>query len=257
MKGTYPDLSNFDYHNDPECEALSKSGIDHLKSTPAHLKAQKTNKNPPAPPLILGGAFHTYALQPKNAKHEVVVKGSAPKKERDALYLEGKYLIDTATRDMIHSMVESIKGHETASGLIWHDDALIEHSLFWDDPAHGFRCKCRPDIMIPSLGLLVDLKSTKDAHPDKFLRDALWNFGYFRQAAWYLSGANAVQEEIYYQDFLYICVEKTPPYAVAVYRASQQRVDDARAEIRPLLAQYAECLENDDYPAYPDEVIDL
>ena len=255
--GIYTDISNWDYHNKPEYHALSKGGIDRLESSPAHFKAQMVSKNPPSPEMVFGSAFHTYVLQPEKISSDVKVQKTVKKADRDELALnEGISLLTPDQEDSILCMQESIKASGTASGLIYHPESLKEQSVFWDEAVFEFRCKCRPDIMIPSLGILADVKTTRDANPEKFLRDALYNYNYFVQAAWYLTGINAVQDK-YYQTFLYICVEKSPPYAVAVYRATQIRVDDARTKIRPLLALYAECLKNDNFPGYPDEIMDL
>lgn len=253
--GTYRDLSNWDYHNKPECHALSKGGIDRLLSTPAHFKAQMTSKALPSKEMVEGGAFHIYALQPDQVEHEVIVKKNAPKAERDELYFKGKYLIDKETEERFQGMLESIGNHETAYGLLYHEETVKEESIFWDDPTFGFKCKCRPDIRRPSLELLTDLKTTKDASPAEFSRSCA-NYNYHVQAAWYLAGINAVQSD-WYRDFLFVCVEKSEPFAVAIYRASQLMLDIGRNKIKSVLGTYADCLRSNKWPAYPDEVQEL
>lgn len=255
--GIYSDISNWQYHNDPEYYALSGSMLARLESSPAHLKSSIASKEPPSAEMVFGSAFHTYVLQPENIPKEIKVQKTVKKADRDELALsQGISLITPDQEDMIFCMQESLKASQTASGLINHPDSIKEQSVFWNEATYGFRCKCRTDITIPSLGVLVNLKTTKNAQPNKFLNDALYNYNYFGKSAWELTGINAVQEK-YYQTFLYICVEKSPPYAVAVYRATQIRLDDARTKIRPLLALYAECLKNDNFPGYPDEIMDL
>lgn len=256
--GIYNDLSSWDYHNKPECHALSKGGIDRLESSAAHFQAQRTSKAPPEKPMVIGSAFHTYVLEPDRVEFEIAIEKTAPKIDRDKLYLEeGRALLSYEDKDMIDGMVKSLKAHETASGLIWHPKTLREQSIFWKEHTHGFLCKCRDDIMNPELGIIADLKSTKDATPHNFRRDALWYYNYFVQAKWYLTGSNAVQQDVYYQNFLFICVEKSPPYAVIVYRAPMNDIYDAGLKISPLLELYANCLKKDEWPGYPDEVIDL
>lgn len=256
--GIYDNISNWDYHNKPECHALSKGGLDRLESSPAHFMAQRTSKSPPSKEMVIGSAFHTFVLQPERVEFEIVVEEKAPKEKRDKLYLEeGRALLSHDDKDMIDGMVKSVKAHRTASGIIWHPKSLREQSIFWKDAEHGFLCKCRDDVLNPKLGIVADLKSTKDARAGKFLRDALWYYNYFVQAKWYLTGNNAVQYEVYYQNFLFICVEKSEPYAVVVYRASTNHINEAGNKIRPLLEIYAECLEKDEWPGYPDRIIDL
>lgn len=254
-KGIYTDLSNHDYHNKPECVALSSSEL--RKPTMAHLKASRESREPPTKPMVDGSAFHTLTLQPDRAKQEVAVEKSVTKAKRDKSAMEGISLISYDDKDMIDGMIASLRAHKTASSIIWHKNALIEESIFWKDPTHGFLCKCRNDIRRPDLGFIADLKSTQDASADKFHRDALWNYGYYWQGKWYLTGTNAAQAEVYYQNFLFICVEKSEPHAVAVYRADMDNMYNAGLKIEPILEQYAKCLKTDKWPAYPDAVLDL
>lgn len=62
--GIYQDISNEDYHNSPECNALSAGGIKSILKTPAHFKAAQTG-NSPTPAMIFGSAAHSYILTPQ------------------------------------------------------------------------------------------------------------------------------------------------------------------------------------------------
>jgi len=137
--------------------------------------------------------------------------------------------------------------------IIEMGDNRVERGVFWDDPTHGFLCKCKPDVDNPNLKFLADLKSTISAAPTNFAKSCA-NFNYDTQAAHYLTGINQATGE-HYQDFLFIAQEKTEPFAVAVYRADQEMVDNGRAKIRPLLPVYAECLKTGVWPAYDNTQI--
>ena len=100
-------------------------------------------------------------------------------------------------------MNESLLSHPVAGGLIAGGET--ENTAIWNDPLYGFRCKCRPDKGFKDIGVLVDLKSAKDASPFEFSKDAA-NFGYHVQAAWYTDGMNSVQNEVKYRDFSLCCL---------------------------------------------------
>ncbi len=54
--------------------------------------------------------------------------------------------------------------------------------------------------------------------------------------------------------FIFIAVEKEPPYAVAVYEATKDMLQTAQKQIAPVLDVYAQCLKADVWPGYKDEL---
>jgi hypothetical protein len=100
----------------------------------------------------------------------------------------------------------------------------------------------------------VDVKSTVSARRAEFER-SIFTFGYFRQGSHYLASARA--RRLPARHFSIIACEKTPPYAVGVYRLTEGAIQAGDDQIRPLLRRYAECMESGDFPGYPDEVIDV
>ena len=59
---------------------------------------------------------------------------------------------------------------------------------------------------------------------------------------------------LFIPDFTFIAVEKTYPYAVAIYQLDAQALERGRELYRRDLAIYKHCLEMDDWPGYPEEV---
>ncbi len=57
--------------------------------------------------------------------------------------------------------------------------------------------------------------------------------------------------------FVFIAVEKTPPYAVALYELDAEAVDLGRALARRDLARYANARDFGVWPGYPDAVQSL
>lgn len=92
----------------------------------------------------------------------------------------------------------------------------------------GFKCK--PDIRVPSLGLMIDLKTTTDATPWGFKWSAK-KFNYHLQAQHYLDVANAIEGEGTYTNFLFVAVEKSAPYNAYIHECSPRLLQQA-AELK-------------------------
>lgn len=83
-------------------------------------------------------------------------------------------------------------------------------------------------------------------------------YGYYRQAAWYIDGLNAAAglsgDEII-DSMLFIVVEKEPPYRVECYLLSDDFVEFGRKECRRLLELEKQCRAKNEWPNYTSSVI--
>jgi exodeoxyribonuclease VIII len=211
----------------------------------------------PTPAMVFGTLFHWIVLEPEKFNSRVVVwEGDAKRGKEWTSFKEeagDKNIITTGERDQLLSMKNSVYNSKIAWSAI--SGAEYEKSIFWPDPTYGVTCKVRPDVIKQGLYLISDLKTAEDASPEGFSRAAA-NFGYDIQAAFYIAGARAMTGN-HYRDFIFIVVEKKPPYACAVYRASQEMLDAGRVKIGEVLPRYAECLDKDVWPGYGDGIQDL
>ena len=57
--------------------------------------------------------------------------------------------------------------------------------------------------------------------------------------------------------FVFLAVEKTEPFAFAVYELPPSIVEEGRAQIRKALPVYAECKATGNWPGYADGVQEL
>lgn len=135
--------------------------------------------------------------------------------------------------------------------------------------------------------IVIDLKTTDDASLDGFSK-SIANWRYDVQAPYYLDGLRealkqsgdkppaegAAELSAYWIDqktgvlcrcrpdfwrgepkhFVFIAVEKKPPYAVGVYVLDEESMALGAAQYRHDLNTYAECLANDNWPGYGDKV---
>ena len=93
-----------------------------------------------------------------------------------------------------------------------------EISLFWADKETGNYLQInRPGQK--QQNYIMDLKTTGSAKPEDFVKNA-YKYGYHRQAYWYSYGyEQCFKEEP--KGFVFIVVEKEPPYEVCVFEATE------------------------------------
>jgi len=236
------------YHED---KAIGHTGIVKMLKSPAHFREYLDYPHHQTPAMAFGSAVHSFILEPERFSKEVAVaekfdrrtkegKEAAAKFEAEN---QGKSLItseELATLTLIRAAVHS---HHGADKLLSHGDA--ELSVFWNDPATGIACKCRPDWF--NGDVITDLKSCVDASAAGFSR-AIATLGYDVQAAFYVDGVKAATGmEL---PFIFIAAEKEPPHAVAVYRADPEVIEVGRRKYRAALHLLKWCQESGSWPAY-------
>lgn len=247
--GIYPDMSNEDYHSGP---GLSKSGMDLLAKSPYLFRYRP--KPEPSNALLIGSAFHAATLEPHTyadwfaVAPEINARTNAGKAELEAFRQAnaGKSILAAEDAKKVAAMAQAARCHPVAAQLL--AGGVAETSIFHSDEATGELLKVRPDWMVDDL--LVDLKSTEDASAGGFSRSCA-NYRYHVQAAYYLDVANAVMDRRF-TAFIFIAVEKSPPYQVAVYHADYEMIIAGRMEYRRLVDLYHECRIADRWPGLND-----
>lgn len=273
------------YHNFPAdlyhaLSYASNSRLGLLDHCPAYVKESMENPERPTPAKILGDAGHYCILQPKLYATRFIVadqccattgRGSRCSKSGSVSFGDEWFCEQHASINKIESdntrrilaqdkfdlclrMSDKVQAHPIASAFLAHAES-IETSAIWDDANTGIRQKMRADILCNEpRRVIVDLKTTRDAKRDAFEK-AIFSYGYFRQAAMYLDGMNALGQE--YGSFLVIAVETKPPFAVAVYRILDDVIEEGRKEIRRLLAIWSKCERSCVWPGYPETIQDI
>jgi len=268
---THYELDSDAYH---ACPDVSNSMLSRFKQSPYHLKHWLDNPTPPTPAMILGTTTHFAILEPELFEKTYArlpdldmrtKKGKEAKHELEQLYGAG-FLVKPDTYDTVLKMRDAVWSHPKAYSIL--DGAYKEVSRFWQHES-GVECKARIDIMPDQDGqwgeYLADLKTSHDVSVDAF-KKTLYNFGYYRGAAHYLDSFQAsefVEMDSEFSDtrnpdkrdkFLFVCVESSEPHAVAIYELDFDALELGREELDILLARYAECEENQEWPSYPTEV---
>lgn len=260
MDGIRASLSNEEYHSG---EGISKSNLDLIARSPAHYMAAMTAAREPTPAMVMGSAFHTAVLEPEKfdemyciAPEGIDRRTKAGKEAWAAFEFEnaGKDVLKADVMEAISGMKSAVLAHPLARPLV--QGGRAELSVYWQSSiVEGVLSKCRPDFvkdLEDDRYVLVDLKSTEDARPWAFERSA-WSYRYHVQAAYYWDGCTDAFGHAP-DTFVFIAVEKAPPYAVAIYEASMEMLNAGREEYYRNLRVYKECLDTGEWPAYPVEI---
>lgn len=241
-------MTNAEYH---ASEGISKSDLDLLHRSPAHYKYRKANPREQTPAMLLGSVTHKMLLEPADFSREFAVMPECDRrtKEGKAVWkaftdeLEANTIV--ISRDVFETaaaMTNAVKSHAFASRLL--RGGRSEQSFFWDE--NGIPCKCRPDYLRDD-GIVIDVKSTLNASPEEFPRSA-YNFRYHVQAWWYLHGLQRLCVPA--REFVFIAVEKEPPFAVCVYVADDTVLKLGEQEAQKDLETYRWCMEHDNWYGY-------
>lgn len=158
--------------------------------------------------------------------------------------------------DNLRGITEALQNHPIVREFLAM--GRKEVSGYWRHKGTGLLCRFRPDIMIESEGMLIDLKTTKDASYGAYQREIVKQ-KYDIQAAYYLDGATAVSGKEY-KKFIHIAVENTPPYGIALYPLATDIILRGRSLYEKALDRFAACVADykahgEDYvwPSYPRE----
>lgn len=153
--------------------------------------------------------------------------------------------------EQLHAMRDAVMAHPAAHALLTGCTGKAELSVYWNDPVTGELCRCRPDWWRDD-DLLVDLKTTEDASPEGFAK-SIANWRYDVQDPFYTDGVKLATGRTP-RGFVFIAVEKKPPYAVGVYVLDEESRELGRAQYQADLQVYAECVKTNTWPGYGDKI---
>ena len=139
----------------------------------------------------IGSMVHTLALEPHTFNDSFLVITGLSRATKigkdeyaDALErAEGRIIVKQKDYEEAKRMADAVRENATCTSII--SDAIIEQSIYWEDPDTGILCKVRPDIR--KAGVIADLKTTADAGYFAFQRSA-YKYGYYLQAGMIYEG---------------------------------------------------------------------
>lgn len=249
------------YHADPvPVGSLSSSGARLLlpPSTPAHFRWKQQHPSVGSRAQEVGSGFHTEVLGDGPAIERVEAGDWKTKAAREAAAearAAGRIPLLAHEHDTVLAMARAVREHDVAGALFEPGSGLPEQCLFWQDPDTRIWCRCRLDWLPHGGGPVMyvgDLKSTFDASQEHAAK-ALVNFGYHQQAQWNAWGITELGLAARVV-FLFVFVEKEPPYLVHVVTPDVDALAVAADRNRKAIDTFRRCMEADRWPGYPETV---
>jgi len=243
-------------------DAVSNTILKELADkSPLHAKYLKDHPRIDTPSFLIGRAAHCLALEPDRFESRYSIAPECDKrtkagKESWAAFCEQSNGRDVLTSEQYESIKEVTGAIHTQVIDRFIQQGKAEVCIVWIDKATGLLCKARLDYVHEERAFIVDLKTTTDANKDAFARD-MWKYRYYQQAAFYAEGWKVTtgDESV----FVFLPIEKNPPYAVGAYETGDYTMQAGRRAFREALDTYAECVATGRWPGYADsvELIDL
>jgi exodeoxyribonuclease VIII len=241
-------------------KALSHSKLSCLAQNPMEFKMRYVDDPPSLPPkesdaFAMGHAVHCLALEPEKMDERFVV---TPKIDRRTK--EGKLQAIIFERDNEGKIVLTLEEYQDAIACV---QALNNHAEFatimaqprrvevpFEFDLFGHKFKAKPDAIIDSMKLIVDIKTTDDASPDRWKWSAV-DYGYHRQA-WIYQEALMRSTDVAYR-FVFAVVEKPKPSTrgipptVALYELDEVTLSMGYQDARDLMTEYENRLETNNW----------
>ncbi len=240
------------YHSS---KSISRSQLFVMRKCPELFKYELENKKEATPAMIFGQALHKFVLEPENFFDEFAIIPKVDKRTSEGKELYSVFLNEAAEKiiisqedfETIQKMSEKVNENKYAKFLL---TGKKETSYYWTDDLTGEKLKCRPDIkkdIDSENGVIADLKSTSSALTEDFMRDCI-KCGYDLQVAMYKEGVEKYEQKHY--DFVFIAVEKTPPYVVNVLKADELLYKRGYDLFREYIGRVADCRKTNNWYGY-------
>ena len=276
-------MSNDEYHSRPE---FSSSQLKDMLRSGAHFYSHniiKEHERESKKHLDFGTLAHTLFLEPEQFHNEfAVIPADAPKPPTDVMRNAKNPSEDSIKRvqwwddfaakhgEKITISAEQLDGAQRiATNLrtlssykdMQNNYGMAEVSIFFTDPIFGLKLRVRPDYHLAPCkafpnGLILDVKSTRDARPFKFSRDS-GEYGYDLSSSMYREGFQQYYQTEEKPPFIFLVAENLAPFNVKQYRASDLLLSVGDARYYKSKEMLAESLLINEWDGYSKEMEDL
>lgn len=258
----YAVLTNEQYHKLPSISNTRMKIFRESRKKYRQMYIDRTLEWKQTKDQLLGSIVHAMTFEPENLAKLYCV---APKCDRRTNVGKAAWAEFVAT----HQGVEIVADEMWEQALRIHGalmqskpfmafmnvEGVYEQPLFWIDPITDMDCRCKPDKLMRSIDLLLDLKVVKDSTPDGFA-NAVCGWEYDCQNAFYNEGYAENFGVI--PNFVFVAVGKTEPHEIGFYELDADDLAHAREINQKTMASMMACQQTNDWQgAHEKEVVKL
>lgn len=228
---------------------LRCSTLKAIGRSPLHCMHAMLNPYEATVPMRIGEGGHSLLFGGRTIVtfEGKVRRGAAWDKFKDEH--ESDLILSESETVTAHAIANAVRANPIAQRVLFQPGMVYEDTINWDWQGKPFRCT--PDAR--SHRHLVDLKTTRDAEPEKFLRDAV-RMGYHAQLALYGLAMEATSGAKPRESYI-VAVENKPPHAVTVLELTPRAIDQGERLCRTWLDRFLECERNNNWPGYAETIV--
>ena len=223
-----------------------------INQTPAHAQVATAKTDA----MNMGSAVHLAVLQPELANTQIVQgpdsrrgkKWTDAAKEAEA---DGKIILTQADYNQCMAMRDSVWRNPAVAQELNQKGTVYENAAFWEYKT--LKCKCKVDAARDNT--IIDLKTSQDASPRGFAQSVA-KYGYHQQDAFYSYGWGQAAG-VTVNTFLFLVVEKHPPFACAIYEMDTMSKREGWASANAAIELHQHCEEEQHFHAYANEKVML
>lgn len=216
------------YRNGSGKKFLSQSDVGSLVNSPEFFRAPRDK---PVTAFIVGSFFHAIVLEPHlESTFEIVDASSRNTKiYKEAVEASGKdQLLLKHEADNVRAMRDKVLGNKVCASLIRAEGNKYE--VAGVKKIKGEYWKGKADILCPSQGLIVDLKSSGDISKFKY-----------SARKYYYTAQSYVYSQMFGMDFVFIVCDKTT-HQLGIYETSESFLAVGEMAVEQAVANYQKYL---------------
>jgi hypothetical protein len=222
------------------------SRLRNMAKSPAHYLSALTIERADTPAMRLGRLVHMLLLEEEAPV--AIFDGRKIGKEWDAFEKAhaGREIVAPSEMLLAENIAAAVMANETARDLL---TGACEQHISWSFA--GRECAGRLDVWTPER--VVELKTTGDAEPGRFVRTAL-RMAYHAQLAWYQDGLSAAGLGGPEQAFI-VSVESKAPHVVTCLELTARALDFGRRLYVLWFEQLRNCERSGIWPGYASGIV--
>ena len=224
-----------DFRKSPRNYRLRQLGALQAIDSPAFAAGRAFHTMMESPDLF--AATYTVADGPVNPKTGQCY-GNTTKAYADWLAATPGPLVSTEDAAKYRAMRDSALAHDAVRSVM---DCEHYHEGVVRNRLSGLPVQSRIDLCLPEYDIIIDWKSCADI--DRFERQAVYDYGYIEQMAFYSLATGWATAQCYI-----VAVQSSAPYTCGVWKIDEDSLAVAGSLILDTITEYQECCDLDNWP---------